>query len=131
MSDRDELASQIQDVITPLTRGEPDFYPEAFREAASAILARWRLVPVEPVVTFVNHPAGTPCPDHDTDAGHYDDTCANALTCAATHGWANCPPNEAGDVRCHNDGERVNVRCWKCGTPRPKPRTDQHGPHED
>lgn len=29
-----------------------------------------------------------------------------------------CPANEAGDIRCHNCGERVNKRCWKCGTPR-------------
>lgn len=42
--------------------------------------------------------------------------CDSRLTCP--HGWANCPPNEAGDVRCPNDGERVNRKCWKCGTPR-------------
>jgi hypothetical protein len=29
-----------------------------------------------------------------------------------------CPTNAAGDIRCHKCGERVNVRCWKCGTPR-------------
>ncbi len=29
-----------------------------------------------------------------------------------------CPTNAAGDIRCHNCGERVNVRCWKCGTKR-------------
>lgn len=29
-----------------------------------------------------------------------------------------CPTNEVGDIRCHNCGERVNKRCWKCGTPR-------------
>lgn len=27
-----------------------------------------------------------------------------------------CPTNSAGDIPCHNCGERVNVRCWKCGT---------------
>lgn len=29
-----------------------------------------------------------------------------------------CPTNAAGDIRRHNCGERVNVRCWKCGTKR-------------
>lgn len=29
-----------------------------------------------------------------------------------------CPTNEVGDIRCHNCGERVNKRCWKCDTPR-------------
>lgn len=29
-----------------------------------------------------------------------------------------CPPNEFGDIRCHNCGEYVNKRCWNCGTPR-------------
>lgn len=39
MSDRDELAELIQEAITPLTRGEPDFYGEAFTATADAILA--------------------------------------------------------------------------------------------
>lgn len=29
-----------------------------------------------------------------------------------------CPVNEAGDIRCHRCGERVNVTCWNCRTPR-------------
>lgn len=29
-----------------------------------------------------------------------------------------CPTNAAGDIPCHRCGERVNVRCWNCGTPR-------------
>lgn len=29
-----------------------------------------------------------------------------------------CPRNKAGDIRCHECGERVNVHCWNCGTPR-------------
>jgi hypothetical protein len=48
MSDpRDDLAALIEETITPLTRGFPDFYGEAFTAIAEAILARWRLVPVE------------------------------------------------------------------------------------
>lgn len=33
-------------------------------------------------------------------------------------GACGCPTNEIGDIRCHVCGERVNVRCWKCHTPR-------------
>lgn len=29
-----------------------------------------------------------------------------------------CVPNELGDIRCHNCGEYVNKKCWKCGAPR-------------
>ena len=29
-----------------------------------------------------------------------------------------CPRNAAGDIRCHNCGEYVNVICWNCKTPR-------------
>jgi hypothetical protein len=29
-----------------------------------------------------------------------------------------CPTNEVGDIKCHVCREMVNVRCWKCGTPR-------------
>lgn len=39
-----------------------------------------------------------------------------------------CETNEAGDIRCHRCGERVNVECWNCRTPRgsgpcPTPRS--------
>ena len=29
-----------------------------------------------------------------------------------------CPVNEFGDICCHVCGERVNVKCWQCQTPR-------------
>jgi hypothetical protein len=44
MSDpRDDLVALIEETITPLTRGLPDFYGEAFTATADAILAAgWR-----------------------------------------------------------------------------------------
>jgi hypothetical protein len=49
-------------------------------ELATAILARWRLVPVEPVnewrvnteCTTCQHRAASELTHHDTDAGHYE-----------------------------------------------------------
>lgn len=43
-----------------------------------------------------------------------------------------CPTNEAGDICCHVCGERVNIRCWLCQTPRaggecPNPRVPAAG----
>lgn len=33
--------------------------------------------------------------------------------------------NPWGDVRCPNDGEMTNMRCWKCGWIRPDPGTTE------
>ena len=77
------------------------------------------------------------------DTGHDGDHRANTLGGKAYRTWPSvptqtdtpacaCPTNEAGDIRCHNCGERVNKRCWKCDTPRgagPCPtQTDRNEP---
>ncbi len=40
------------------------------------------------------------------------------ITGVNVNGTCQCPVNEAGDIRCHRCGERVNVQCWKCHTRR-------------
>jgi hypothetical protein len=29
-----------------------------------------------------------------------------------------CPQNSGGDISCHVCGEKVNIKCWRCQTPR-------------
>jgi len=55
-------------------------------------------------------------------------TITEFLTARYDEDGCGCETNSAGDIRCHRCGERVNVRCWNCKTPRgaeacPMPRS--------
>lgn len=71
MTTRDELADLIQDHV-------PGYYPDHLA-AADAILARWRLVPVEEgwqvnitECQACQHSAADELTQHDQAAGHYE-----------------------------------------------------------
>ena len=125
MTDRDELADLIREQITHDTSNRWTM------NLVDAILARWRLVPVEE-----QHRAADELTQHDQAAGHYDDGCKP------------CTDLRTAMLDLHQRGfsdrqiaERLGMSTRTIANRRRKMglqyndgkaiRTDQHGPHED